>query len=216
MKIIDIHSHLGDILYGEDIIHQKGLSVPVSQAEKIYRKNFRLYLSKIINPNGRFFEKMLTEKSSQLAVKAHVPRNNACTLENAGRYMDSCGVSAMCVLPVHPYVRFDDVLKASKSDPRIIPFTSIDYSLGKDAGKKLLEDARNGARGLKIHPIIQRKSLLDPDTLEALGYWAETGKPVQPHIGVYYYYPGEDRDLQKPEYGRFDDFRDVCDHTQIF
>jgi predicted TIM-barrel fold metal-dependent hydrolase len=208
-KIIDIHSHLGDILYGKDIILKKGAAVPPSRAEEIYCANFKLALSRFINTNSRLFELLLNEKTAQAAVKAHIPRNNACTLENIGKTMDANGVSAMCVLPVHPYVTFEDVLKASNKDNRIIPFTSIDYSLGKDAGKKLLEDAANGARGLKLHPVIQKRSLLDDETLEALKHWEKTGRPVQPHLGEYYYYPLEDADRQIPEYGRYDEFKEL-------
>jgi predicted TIM-barrel fold metal-dependent hydrolase len=208
-KIIDIHAHLGDILYGEDIIFQNGKKVPPSKDEDFYYDGLKLALSRFINTNGKLFEYFLTEKSSQKAVKAHIPRNNACTLENMGQVMDDNQISGMVALPVHPYVSFEDVLEASKVDRRVIPFTSIDYSLGRDAGKKLLEDVKNGAQGLKIHPIIQRKSLLDEDTIEALTHWEQTGKPVQPHLGVYYYYPIEERHLQSPENGKYDDFKKI-------
>lgn len=205
--IIDIHGHLGDILYGEDIIYQKNISVPPGKDEDRYKSALNLATSRFINPNHKWFEFLLTEKSGQQAVKAHIPRNRACTLENLGKVMDANGITAMVILPVHPRVTFEDVLDASKVDSRIIPFTCIDYSLGKDAGKKLLEDVKKGAQGLKIHPILQSKSLLDEDTLEALRYWQETGKPVQPHLGVYYYYPPAERHLHRPEFGKYDDFR---------
>jgi predicted TIM-barrel fold metal-dependent hydrolase len=123
------------------------------------------------------------------------------------KVMDENHISSMVMLPIHPYVTFEDVLEASKVDSRIIPFTTIDYGLGRDAGKKLLEDVENGARGLKIHPIIQKKSLLDEDTLEALRHWEQTSKPVQPHLGVYYYYPDEESHLHCPENGKYDDFK---------
>ena len=123
--------------------------------------------------------------------------------------MDENGITGMVVLPIYPYVSFEDVLKASQVDSRIIPFTAIDYRLGKDAGKKLLEDVKQGAQGLKIHSIIQSKSLLDEDTIEALRYWQETDKPVQPHLGVYYYYPPEDRNRYRPEFGKYEDFRQL-------
>jgi predicted TIM-barrel fold metal-dependent hydrolase len=206
-KIIDIHGHLGDILRGEDIIYEKNKKVPPSKDEDFYYSGLKLALSRFIDPNGKLLEYFFNEKTAQKAVKAHTPRNNACTLENMGKVMDDNQISAMVALPVHPYVTFEDVLAASKVDKRIIPFTSIDYSLGRNAGKKLLEDVRNGARGLKIHPIIQRKSLLEEDTIEALKYWQQTGKPVQPHLGVYYYYPTEEHHLQCPENGKYDDFK---------
>jgi predicted TIM-barrel fold metal-dependent hydrolase len=208
-KIIDIHGHLGDILRGEDIIYQKDKKVPSGKDEDFYYNGLKLALSRFIDPNGKLIGYFFNEKTAQRAIAAHTPRNSACTLENMGEVMEENGISAMVVLPVHPYVTFEDVLEASKVDSRIIPFTSIDYSLGKDAGKKLLEDAENGAQGLKIHPIIQRKSLLDEDTIEALKYWEQTGKPVQPHLGVYYYYPTEEGHLQSPEYGKYEDFKEL-------
>jgi hypothetical protein len=206
-KIIDIHGHLGDILRGEDIIYQKNRMVPPSKEEDLYRNGLKFALSRFIDPNSKLFESLDNEKTSVISVKAHTPRNDACTLENMGKVMEDNNISAMVMLPVHPYVSFGDVLEASKVDSRIIPFTSIDYSLGRNAGKKLLEDVKKGAKGLKLHPIIQKKSLLDEDTIEALKHWKETEKPVQPHLGVYRYYPIEERHSNSPENGKYDDFK---------
>jgi predicted TIM-barrel fold metal-dependent hydrolase len=206
-KIIDIHCHLGDILYGKDIIYQKGAKLPSGKHEDQYRSFLKLALSKNINITTKLFSLLATEKVAMKAVPAQTQRNNSGTIENMSKIMGENNIAAMCMLPVHPYVTFEDLLKASKSDSRIIPFTSIDYSLGKDAGKKLLEDVEKGAKGLKIHPVIQRKSLLDEETIQALQYWKETKKPVQPHLGVFHYYPMEERHLNCPEYGKYEDFR---------
>ncbi len=206
-KIIDIHCHLGDILYGEDIIYKIGATVPPSKAEDIYKANFKLALSRFINTNIKLADLILNEKTAQAAVNAHLPRNKAATLENIGGLMDENNITSMCALPIYPYVTFEDVLKASKKDSRIIPFTSVDYSLGKEAGRKLLEDVEKGAKGLKLHPIIQKKSLLSEETIEALEAWKQTGLPVQPHLGVYYYYPLHELHMQSPQYGKYENFQ---------
>jgi hypothetical protein len=160
-KIIDIHGHLGDILRGEDIIYQKNKMVPPSKDEDLYYQGLKLALSRFIDPNGKLFSCLLNEKSSQKAVNAHTPRNNACTLENMGKVMDDNHISGMVALPIHPYVTFEDVLEASKVDGRIIPFTSIDYTLGRNAGKKLLEDVKNGARGPSAGALLHTSVLLN-------------------------------------------------------
>jgi len=68
-------------------------------------------------------------------------------------------------------------------EPRLIPYTSIDFRLGMEAGKKLLEDSERGAYALKLHPVLQMRALDDPLTEEALRCWAQTGKPVTSHPG---------------------------------
>ena len=101
-----------------------------------------------------------------------------------------------------PALSFEDYEVAHMVEPRCVPFTCIDYRLGKDAGKKLLEDSEKGAYALKLHPILSKRALDDPLTEEALRYWAETGKPVTSHCGAgMYYYPEINDQYATPEFG---------------
>lgn len=75
----------------------------------------------------------------------------------------------MVSLPVLPNTSFEETLAASKLEPKILPFTSPDFSLPvKEMQEKLREDIRMGARGLKLHPILQNVKLTDKRTYAAV------------------------------------------------
>ncbi len=124
------------------------------------------------------------------------------TLENMQRELDECGVDYACILPVMPALSFEDYEVARMVEPRLIPYTSIDFRLGMEAGKKLLEDSERGAYALKLHPVLQMRALDDPLTEEALRCWAQTGKPVTSHCGAgMYYYPEVNDRFATPAFG---------------
>ncbi len=124
------------------------------------------------------------------------------TLGNMQRELDECGVDYACILPVMPALSFEDYEVARMVEPRLIPYTSIDFRLGMEAGKKLLEDSERGAYALKLHPVLQMRALDDPLTEEALRCWAQTGKPVTSHCGAgMYYYPEVNDRFATPAFG---------------
>ncbi len=142
-----------------------------------------------------------SEETMEAAVIGERARNFTATLQNMQRSLEEANVDFTVCMPIMPYVSFEDLLAASGKDPRIIPFTSIDYSLQDLAGKKLVEDVHGGARGLKIHPIIQQRALADDSTLKAVQDFAATGKPVLVHTGVAQYYLRADASRNTPHYG---------------
>lgn len=198
-KIIDSHAHLGDILWGKNITFKQNVR------KRDYHNFLDLLEDNMMLPPAEyegvdpvvFDESMLNEEQA---------RNNTATLQNMSKSLDENNISEIWVLPVLPHVGFEEVLAASKLDSRIVPFTCIDFSLGKDAGKKLLEDVENGAMGLKIHPVLQRKSLLSEEIAEALKVWEETGKPVICHTYAYNYFHEEESFRNTPEFGSNFDF----------
>ena len=125
--------------------------------------------------------------------------------------LDENGISQAWVLPVLPHVGFEEILAASKLDNRIIPFTCIDFSLGNDAGAELLKDSEKGAMGLKIHPILQRKSMLSDEVHEALKAWEITKKPVICHTYPFAYFHPEESFRNIPEFGSNYDFLKLAD-----
>lgn len=202
-KIIDSHAHLGDILYGKNITFK----------QNVMKRDHHNYLEMLeeneMMPPAEyaevdpvvFDESMLNEEQA---------RNSAATLQNMQRSLDKNEITEVWVLPVLPHVGFEEVLAASKLEPRITPFTCIDFELGKAAGKKLLQDAGNGAAGLKIHPILQRKNMLCEEVSEALRAWEQTGKPVICHTYSYNYFHPEESFRNAPENGSNFDFLELA------
>lgn len=203
MKIIDSHSHLGDILYpdGGTLIWKKGLAMPagidiVSYNEAMLQRSFGL---------GEILYGMV----KYWATKVERARNAAATLENMSASLDVNGISHAVCLPIAPNLTYDDLAMARRIDGRILPFTSIDYSLGLKAFEKLEQDIEDGALGLKLHPIIQRKRLDDPLLLEILHKFANFNKPVLTHAGLSYYYLGEENKVYHAENGGIDHVKEL-------
>lgn len=190
-KIINAHAHLGDIF---------------NPTNAIYRQNATMSdaYDPFTNHEAMGFEGPLIGDDIEELYQLHDVSFERCwnnTLQNMQKEMDRNGVNYTCLMPICPTIRFEDYLAASKMDSRLIPFTSADFALGKEAGKKLLEDVKNGAKGWKIHPVLQCISLQDELVTTALQYWEETGLPVISHCGANPYYHGEDAKRNVPEYG---------------
>jgi predicted TIM-barrel fold metal-dependent hydrolase len=196
MGIIDVHSHLGDILYpnGGKLIEKQGVPMPsafdlVAYNESMLHRSFGIG-DKLYNLLYKW------------ATKAERNRNFAATLENMSHSIDEVGIDYTVCLPIAPYVTYADLAKAREKDPRILPFTSIDFALGEGAAKQVMQDVAEGACGLKLHPIIQRKRLDDPLLLQVLQEYSSVKKPVLTHAGVSHYYLGEEDQLNHPDNGK--------------
>lgn len=197
--IIDVHSHLGNILEfgGGALIDKTGVKkeniidlVSVSEAglNRTYGLGSIPYT---------LFRRWVT--------KAERARNATATLENMQLSLDEAGVDYTVCLPIAPYVTYSDLLQASKKDTRIIPFTSVDFTDQKNMIAKLDSDIRNGAYGLKLHPIIQQVSCTDSRTMEVLQSFKKHKKPVLTHAGISTYYLGKEKHRNNPEYGNIKD-----------
>jgi hypothetical protein len=100
MKIIDVHSHLGDILYhnGGDLIYKQGIPMPrtfdiVTYNESMLHRSFGIgdKLYPIIEP---------------WATRAERRRNATATLENMSHSLDETGIEYTVCLPIAPYVTY--------------------------------------------------------------------------------------------------------------
>lgn len=192
--IIDFHAHLGDIfLPSHNVIYKRGLA-PADIPDAFTERELRGFKGPFMpEPSDRALREFID-------INHERSRNN--TLENLQRELDECGVDYVCVLPILPALSFEDYEVARMVEPRCIPYTTIDFRLGMNAGKKLLEDSGRGAYALKLHPVLQMTALDDPLTDEALRWWAKTGKPVTSHCGAgMYYYPEVNDQFAIPEYG---------------
>ena len=183
-RIIDFHTHLGDIFHeNQNITFKKIGSVKHPQC----------------------FDPFQDLEESGFTRPLIVPDQEAQNiLIDAGQYrtwdrgsifahqemMDACGGNYYMVsLPIMPNTSFEEAWAASLLEPRIIPFTCCDYGLPIDQMlAKLQQDIDHGAKGLKLHPIIQNVPLDDERTIEACKLFGERGLPITTHCGVNDYY----------------------------
>lgn len=202
-KIIDSHSHLGDIFaYEKNVIYKGDVTIDPAKHNPFDSYSKRGFEGAFLDP----------EKPEQVqnVIDMTAEVSYANTLAKLSRDLDEAQVDYVCMYPIAPYINFEDYRAASLIEPRILPFTSADWSIrdAKVIGEKLLADAAQGAYGLKIHPILQSISLRDPLVEEVLSIWEQTGLPVVSHCGVNSYYPDDcdEAKTQEPLNGNLDDF----------
>jgi uncharacterized protein len=199
LEIIDAHSHLGDILYedGGSLIDQQGVppNSAVCDTAKILALLKYKFGEKLKEPNKLF---------RALGTYAGRQRNFGATLENMQASLKCSDVSRACCLPIPPNVSFDDLKKAQKSDSRVIPFTGVDFNHFEGFEAKLKRDVEQGAKGMKIHPIIQNISPEDRRMHQVLEAFEKYDLPILFHTGRVTYYFGEDRKKENPDFGKIE------------
>ena len=194
--IIDVHGHLGDILYpdGGRLIEARGVvREPVRDPTALSEATLHRDPLGLARSGYRIFARAIT--------RAERARNATATLENFGRSLDESGIGQAVCLPVPPNLSFGDLRRAVARDRRIVPFTGVDYTRDNDVESTLADDVAAGARGLKLHPIIQNRPLTSRPTREALEAFAPHHLPVLFHCGISSYYLGAERTRQGPAYG---------------
>ena len=205
--IIDTHAHLGNILYpnGGNLIEKRGVRKKgfldlVSISEFFLHEKFGAESS--VEKNNTFIERLI--------IKSLFRRNLTATRENFRKSMDKAGVTFSVALPVPPYVSFADLKAAADKDPKVIPFTGIDYTRDYDIETSLEADVAAGAKGMKLHPILQCAPLTDKRTFDGVEAFAPHQLPIIMHTGVcQYYIDRKDMHRQKPSYGAIHYVRDL-------
>lgn len=179
-RIIDSHAHLGDIFHeNRNVTFKTGIKLGSINKDDPLAERINSGYTVHMDPPDDFAP----------IIRAGQYRSWEWTLENCSADMDTNGIDYIAMLPIWPNTTFEEYLAASKLDPRLIPFTSVDYSLPiADSKIKLRKDIDRGAKGLKLHPTIQDKALDDPRTEAALTVFAQAGLPVITHVGVNPYY----------------------------
>jgi predicted TIM-barrel fold metal-dependent hydrolase len=218
--IIDMHGHLGDILYpnGQELIYRTGV---------VMQKGWDPQATNEAQLNRGFgIGKLAYEVTKYWATKGQRARNFTATLENLRTSLDESNINYAVCLPIAPYITFDDLAEAKEQEDRILPFTSIDFSSSHDVEAKLSEDVAKGALGLKLHPIIQNTSLDDERTLRGLQSFGMHKKPVLIHVGPSTYYLGSEKKNNTPEFGQvhyvediirtFPDIKFMVGHAGLF
>jgi hypothetical protein len=212
MKIIDVHSHIGNILYknGGDLIFEedipdRNLFDTGFKFRNLIDAGFYAALLKY-RSNGYKPNKIIRE----WATWSGRQRNFAANYNNLKKSLDNNNITYACVLPIPPYVYFKDVLKISYYDNRIIPFTGIDFTNFEESISGLEKEILAGARGLKLHPIIQKVSLIDEKLMYAVDEFSKYDFPILFHSGYVTYYHGEEKKTKEiPEYGNIDDAKSL-------
>ena len=189
LEIIDAHGHLGDILYpgGGGIISKTGVKYPASFLQwflcerTLYAESFWFRAAEKIAPYW--------------SVKRERGRNRAATLENLRKSLEGTNIVRCVCAPVAPNCTYEDILKAAREEPRILAFASPDFTLGEHGMLERLEsDLKNGAAGVKIHPIIQEIEADSGTAALAVEVVQKYRKPVLVHAGpARYYLPKEGR-----------------------
>jgi predicted TIM-barrel fold metal-dependent hydrolase len=187
--IIDIHTHLGDILYpnGGKLIDQKNVR------KKIFFDVISLSEFLLHTGISDAMDQWLYKKVYTLVTRASRARNATATLENMRQSMDAAGVDKSVCMPIPPYLTFDDLRHAQAKDNGVIAFTGIDYTKEYDVASALKKDVDQGAKGMKLHPIIQNVPLNMDKTYQAVESFAPYRLPVLFHCGVSSYYLGAEQ-----------------------
>jgi len=194
MRIIDFHTHLGDIL------HENGGAL-------IYKKDVKkkvlfdmVSLSEVFSHSmagGEFSYKL----TGRLITRGQRARNATATLENFEQSAIDCGIYKSICMPIPPYLIFDDLFQASQQYEGIIAFSGVDLSKGVSWEEQLKTDVEKGAKGIKLHPNIQKVALNDERTYQLMDTFKEFKLPVLFHCGVSSYYLGKDRCKEEPLFG---------------
>lgn len=199
-KVIDFHAHMGDIFTGKNVSFRTGLTRPED-------------LDDCFSENDRAGFTFKAEGKSAAELQARMAsgqkRLRYATCENIGKTLDRENGSYSVILPVTPYTGFDEYLAASRLEPRLLPFTNPDFARTRaDMMAKLRADIKCGARGLKVHPVLQNINLSDPRVHEAVELFGEAGLPVLVHVGQssYYLHDQEADYPTTPEFGKLEDF----------
>lgn len=199
-RIIDFHVHLGDIFHENKNITFKTNLKPHDFVDRFLEIEESGYIKPIV---------VKDDDDMQVLIDAGQYRCWEATLEKFSAEMDACGYTYACALPILPNTSFEEYLAASMLDKRILPFSSADFTLPiPEMEKKLKKDIARGAKGLKIHPIIQNISLHDERVSAATEVFGEAGLPINTHVGVTSYYGKKSPwySHQNIEYGRHEDF----------
>lgn len=195
-SIIDVHCHLGDILFrgGGTLIQLKGV-----RKRPIFDP---LAVSEIFSHRWSFPDRFFSRLFPSLVIQAQCARNATGTHENIRRSMDDAGIALSVCMPVPPHVACEDILNVHEKDPAVVPFTGADFTKKYDMAASFARDVGRGARGLKLHPILQGVSLDSVRAFEAVNAFASHGLPVLFHCGMSTYYHRADREREVSRYGK--------------
>lgn len=173
MKIIDAHLHMGDIYRGRTIL--KPLKrVPFGLTTINEMIGYKGALRKKPKISSRFLGDIAFRESCQ--------RVRFCDPERYIKVFKKNDIWRGVLLPVEPSVTTDFILNVCKKHSEFIPFASVDFSKGDfiDQLKRYME---KGAKGLKIHPVLQMIRPDDSRLLKLMEEFQKYSLPAYFHAG---------------------------------
>ena len=197
-RIIDSHAHLGDIFH-----YNMNSSFRNNVKKGEYPDHFEA-----LEKSG-FTVPLFTGDPNDLShvIDGGQYRCWEFGLEQLTRELDESEMTGIVLLPCLPNTSFEEYLAASKLEPRIIPFTAADMDLPLDEMvAKLKKDIGRGAKGLKLHPVLQKVRATDERMYAAAKVFGEVGLPVVMHVGEGIYYHDDMIHNQVQAYGAIGDF----------
>ena len=204
-RIIDSHAHLGDTFH-----ENKNISFKTNIKKGDYEDRF------ILLEESGFTLPLFSGDPDDLrkVIDGGQFRCWESTLEQLTAQMDESEMAGVVLLPCMPNTTFEEYLAASMLEPRIIPFSGADFSLPTDdMVKKLKKDIGRGAKGLKLHPVIQNVRLLDDRMAAAAEVFWDNDLPVLTHVGIGQYYHDPCPWPVNNEYGDPEDFFVFCNNN---
>lgn len=183
MEIIDAHIHCGDIYTGKSIeFPLKRPPFGLLTVLEWLRYENPTRLGGRAKPGGEGKEGALGRLLGDISYMEVCKRVQVSEPQVLTELARRAGIDRAVVLPVEPFTRGSDTLAVSRAHPFFIPFTSPDFA-NPECASKLRRDLAEGARGLKIHPVLQDIELSDPRVEAALEEFSPSGLPVCIHSG---------------------------------
>jgi len=214
MKIIDIHTHIGDLLFGRPLVpyesYEPYTEIP-SWTTAYEQSEFDISkMQAVITPELlKYYEGMLALGERGMRILEAVQnqeRNNAATVDNLLRAMKKNGVDYSVVLPIEPYRLTEENIKVCKKHKNILTFASV-HPKDPEKMEKLRRYMKLGCRGLKIHPVIQGIHPSDPSVLELMEEYQKYNLPVLFHTGESTYYVTQSE--ERRAYARLQNYEEV-------
>lgn len=175
-KIIDFHTHIGDVINGFEPVYTPG--------EKPFR--FIIHLFSKIGFWSPFPGPTPPWMRIPLAVETQM-RHSWGFKDRLFEGMKESGVAHSVVHPIEPMTPTEKIFDECKNDKNLTVTASVDP---KDPQKieKLRKYMQLGCVGLKLHPILQHTSPEDKSYFEILEEYQKYNKFVLFHTGEYDYY----------------------------
>ncbi len=191
-KIIDFHTHLGDVINGLEIFSYK--------EEKPRRRI--IFLFEILRYNN-FLGGI--PKFLEIPISVEIQNRHAwSTKEKLLKSMEKNGITCSVVHPIEPIKKTEDILNLADGK-KLISFASVSPD---DPGKgtKLKNYIKMGCKGVKLHPILQKRPPDYKGYFEIVEEIKGTNLPVLFHSGIINYYPTKNL---YPQYGKIEGFEKI-------
>jgi len=202
MKIIDIHTHVGDLVSGRPLFPYEPYEPYSKIPDWAYfyeRSEFDIAkMQDTITPEMlKYIDGMMALGERGMRILEAVfnqEKSNAATLENLLSTMKKNCVDHSVLLPIEPLRQTQANIEICRNHKNILTFASV-HPKDPEKLEKLERYMKSGCRGLKLHPIVQGVHPSDPSVQELIEDYQKYDRPVLFHTGesTYYVWQSEER-----------------------